>query len=67
MSHIGDDATIAMQSRCVHCLSEQYVLAVIGVSTGELGCSWCGQKSRKMTPTEYRDALKARRTGQPAP
>lgn len=54
-------ADIAMQTRCVHCLAEQYALNVIAVSTGEAGCAWCGQKSRPMTESEYRAALAATR------
>jgi hypothetical protein len=53
---------LAMQVRCVHCLREQYMLAVIGVSTGEHPCCWCGKLSRRMTDREYRKALEAART-----
>jgi hypothetical protein len=53
--------TIAMQVRCVHCLREQYALNVIGVSTGEDPCAWCGKHSREMTEAEYRAALEAAR------
>ena len=47
----------AMQTRCVHCLREQYALAVLAVSLGEGVCTWCHQPSRPMTQAEYREAL----------
>lgn len=56
---IGDD--IAMQVRCVHCLREQYALAVMAVSLGEAGCVWCGAMSKPMTIPAYRHALAAAR------
>jgi len=52
---------LAMQARCVHCLREQYALAVIGVSNGTHPCCWCGRLSKPMTETEYRAALKTAR------
>jgi uncharacterized CHY-type Zn-finger protein len=55
----GDD--IAMQTRCVHCGREQYILAVIGVSTGEHPCVWCGVHSEEMTRDEYVQRLMLRR------
>lgn len=50
-------AEIAMQTRCVHCLSEQYAMAVLPVSLGEAGCAWCGEKSTPMTEAQWREAL----------
>lgn len=58
---MSDDEDLAMQTRCLHCNREQYALAVIGVSTGELGCTWCGVKSEPLTRVEYLVKLKARR------
>lgn len=55
---------LAMQTRCVYCLHEQYCLAVIGVSEGQHPCVWCGQLSRRMTVDEYRAALADARAGQ---
>jgi transcription elongation factor Elf1 len=57
-----DDEDVAMQTRCLHCGREQYALAVIGVSTGELGCSWCGVKSEQMTRDAYYEKLNHHRT-----
>ncbi len=54
------ELTHAMQVRCVHCLREQYCLAVIGVSAGTHPCVWCGEKSQPMTVAEYRKALSAK-------
>lgn len=51
----------AMQMRCVHCLREQWAMAVFGVSTGQLGCTWCGKTSTVMSEQEYRRALAAAR------
>jgi hypothetical protein len=51
---------VAMQDRCVHCLREQYMPAVLGISTGEEPCTWCSRKSRQMTIAEYQAALRAR-------
>ena len=55
---------IAMQTRCVYCLGEQYVHSVIDVSYGEAGCAWCGMYSHIMTRTEYADTLAAARQRQ---
>jgi hypothetical protein len=54
-------AEIAMQTRCVHCLREQYAMAVLAVSTGEAPCVWCGEKSTPMTNDQWRDALQIAR------
>jgi hypothetical protein len=48
---------IAMQTKCVHCLQEQYAPAVYLVSKGECSCVWCGKKSRPMTKSEYESSL----------
>lgn len=61
----GDD--LAMQMRCLHCLREQYMLAVLAVSTGEHPCVWCGVKSHPMTCDEYVEALAATRATDPPP
>lgn len=52
--------SVAMQSRCVHCLREIYGPAALGVSTGEQPCPMCGEQSRKMTYAEYSAALRSR-------
>jgi len=49
---------LAMQTRCVHCLREQYALAVHSISHGEHPCVWCGKHSQKMTEAEYRQKIK---------
>lgn len=56
-----DDQPPAMQARCVHCLREQYAIAVLEASLGLAGCTWCGKKSELMTRDEYRAALAAAR------
>ena len=66
------DENIVIQPRCVHCLKEQYALAVLGVSAGQLGCSWCGQTAPVFTSDhEYHAALnqarEARDARQPIP
>jgi|APGre2960657505_1045072.scaffolds.fasta_scaffold16728_3 ribosomal protein S27E len=48
---------IAMQTRCVHCKTEQYGPAVYSVSMGTDRCYWCGKMSIKMTNAEYKVAL----------
>ncbi len=58
----GDD--IAMQTRCLHCLNEQWGVLVHPISHGEQRCPWCGQYSEPMTEAEYRDALIERRKRQ---
>jgi hypothetical protein len=57
MRYGDNDIGVAMQTRCVHCLAEQYALNVIDVSYGEAGCAWCGAQSRLMTHEEYLQAL----------
>jgi hypothetical protein len=52
---------IAMQSLCVHCLGEQYALAVYFVSMGEEPCAWCGAYSEKMTTEKYWQTLREAR------
>jgi hypothetical protein len=51
---------VAMQTRCIHCLREHYLPAVIGMSTGEDACAWCGKKSQPMTVADYQAALRAK-------
>lgn len=51
----------AVQTRCPHCLGEQYVLNVIDFSLGEAPCHLCGQFSREMTTEEWFAAIAARR------
>jgi len=36
-------ADIAMQTRCIYCLREQYGPAVHAISHGEHPCNWCGR------------------------
>lgn len=55
---------MAMQTRCPHCLAEQYVLNVIEFSAGECGCHLCGKKTTPMTYRKWYDALKAARAEQ---
>lgn len=57
---------IAMQTRCVFCLSEQYAMAIVHVSFGTLACSWCGVKSIPMTEQEWRLALQTQRAREKA-
>ena len=53
---------VVMQPRCVHCLREQYALAVYAVSHGKAGCSWCGHVPPVYTvEADYREALRLRR------
>ena len=44
---------IAMQTRCVHCVREQYALAVWDISHGKIPCCWCGEMSEEMSVEEY--------------
>lgn len=60
---------IAMQTRCVNCLTEHWAPAVMLVSYGDMICR-CGHTSQPMTYAEYADALHAamrRREEQRAP
>lgn len=50
---------IAMQTRCLYCLREQYAFNVIPVSYGDAGCTWCGVVSREMTWNEYAKEIAA--------
>jgi len=61
---MNDDQEIAIQSRCIHCLGEHYVLNQLAVSYGDAGCHHCGRKSRQMTRDEYIEALTAAREKQ---
>lgn len=56
-----DGADIAMQTRCVHCLREQYALIVYVVSNGTHPCVWCGRHSHEMTEAAYQETLRIRR------
>lgn len=54
---------VVMQPRCVHCLREQYVLAILVVSHGYGGCVWCGHIPPVFTDEEqYKQALTKRRS-----
>ena len=44
---------IAMQTRCVHCVREQYALAVWDISHGQHPCCFCGEMSEEMSVEEY--------------
>ncbi len=48
-SEVDDGDETYLQPRCVHCKREHYVMSVVGVSTGEIGCSWCGRLSPRFT------------------
>jgi hypothetical protein len=52
---------VAMQTRCIYCLREQYAIAVHDISHGKCGCSWCGKTPPKMTYKEWYKALEDRR------
>lgn len=52
---------VAMQSRCPHCLGEQYVLNILGFSNGENGCSKCGEKTAVMTYEQWYESLRIAR------
>jgi len=57
-----DELETVMQPRCVHCKREQYALAVLPVSLGQAGCSWCGEVAPVFTDwQEYQSALRAPR------
>jgi hypothetical protein len=57
------ECKVVMQPRCVHCLKEQYVLAVMDVSHGNTGCTWCGRIAPVFYADEdYRAVLKERRS-----
>lgn len=50
---------VAMQSRCPHCRTEQYVFGVYEFSHGELPCSHCRQLTHPMSFDDYHAALRA--------
>lgn len=56
-----DGEELAMQSRCPHCLGEQWVMTVIAFSRGEHGCTKCGWKTTPMTYAQWYAALSAKR------
>ncbi len=56
---------MAMQTRCPHCLGEQWVMTVIAFSAGEHGCTKCGWHTRPMTYAQWHAALAAKRNEQP--
>ncbi len=58
------DEEHALQTRCPHCLGEQYVLNVLYFSAGEAGCSVCGRKSTPMSDEQWKAALSAARRRQ---
>lgn len=49
---------IAMQTRCIWCLGEQYVLNVIAFSNGESGCTRCGRFTTPLTYEQWYAALR---------
>lgn len=51
----------AMQTRCPHCLGEQYFANVLSFSVGDTGCTVCRQLSKPMTYPEWFKALGERR------
>lgn len=51
------DNNVAVQSRCIHCLTEHYAPAVIAISYGEAACHHCGRYSREMPWADYVEAL----------
>jgi len=55
--HATEGEGWAVQLRCVHCLREQYMPAVMEVSAGIAPCVWCGCTSTPMRPDEYAAAL----------
>ena len=57
--------TLAMQTRCVWCLGEQYALNVAGVSGGTAGCHLCGKPSVGMSHEQWTFILRARHTAEP--
>jgi DNA-directed RNA polymerase subunit RPC12/RpoP len=62
---MNDNDDVAMQNRCVKCLTEHYAFAVIAVSYGEIACPHCEHLSKRMTREEYYEALsKAREARQ---
>jgi len=54
---VTSDKDVAMQSRCIHCLTEHYPTNVIAVSYGESACHNCGKISREMPWADYVEAL----------
>ena len=60
MMEIGEN-DVVMQTRCPYCLREQWAMAVHPFSMGEGECTWCGTMGKKMTYTEWQEALATRR------
>lgn len=56
---------MAMQTRCPHCLGEQYILNVIAFSEGENGCSVCGQRTTPMDRHDWYRVLAEKRASEP--
>jgi hypothetical protein len=52
---------VAMQTRCLHCLREQYAMAVWDISTKGGNCVWCGGKLIPMPQREYNKQLEIRK------
>lgn len=48
---------LVMQTRCPHCLSEQYGLNVMPFSRGETGCTRCGLLSEPLSTKQWCQAL----------
>lgn len=59
-NHDEDDQR-ALQSRCPHCLAEQYALHAIAFSTGDIPCGACGQKTTPMTRRQWHAAMEKTR------
>ena len=56
-----DKVKVAMQTRCIYCLREQYAMAVHAISHGEHPCVWCGKTPPVMTYDEWYQAIAKRR------
>ncbi len=50
-----------MQTRCPHCLGEQWAMTVIAFSQGMHGCTCCGKLTTPMTDAQWRAALRRKR------
>ena len=52
------DKKYVMQTRCYHCMQEQYALNVYRLSTEGGPCTWCGKPIKPMKEREYQKKLK---------
>lgn len=50
----------AMQTRCPHCLTEQYAMIVLEFSNGDCPCPHCGEYTQQMTYDQWYARLRAR-------